>query len=196
MSFVAASSACSRQILNWGHGGNEQGAKAAAASRKVVRLVFLRHQLHHESSWRSARNTRPQIELQQQCVQVRSLVMKGVSLNTSDAAGYTALHHAVISGDLSTVLMCLPRESPIGEMTEVTAKAHDSLTALHIAAKDRDPRIAHAIVSYATWMVRSCSCFPICCIVALECILRFAPQPCRTVHSGTDCACEQVSSSD
>lgn len=88
-------------------------------------------------------------------VQLRRLVFKGVSLNTTDAAGYTALHHAVLAGDLTTVLMCLPKRSPIGEMTEVTAEARDGLTPLHIAAKDRNPQVAHAIVAYANWMVRS-----------------------------------------
>lgn len=87
---------------------------------------------------------------------------EGISLNLPDAYGYYPLHHAVLSGDLSTVLMCLPRSSPIGEMTEVTVPAQDSLTALHIAAKDRNPQIAHAIVSYAKWMVRTalvqCNC--------------------------------------
>ena len=87
-------------------------------------------------------------------MQVRSLVFKGVSVNEVDAAGYTALHHAVLSGDIRTVLMCLPQQSPIGEMTEVTMRGRSSLTALHIAAKDRNPQVAHAICAYARWMVR------------------------------------------
>jgi Ankyrin repeats (3 copies) len=88
-------------------------------------------------------------------LQVRRLIFKGISVNTADAAGYTALHHAVLSGDICTVLMCLPRRSPIGEMTEVGVAARDGLTALHIAAKDRNPQVAHAIVAYANWMVRA-----------------------------------------
>ena len=86
------------------------------------------------------------------------MVFRGVSTNEVDAAGYTALHHAALSGDILTVLMCLPQQSPIAEMTEVTVRARDGLTALHIAAKDRNPQIAHAICAYARWMVRHCAC--------------------------------------
>jgi ankyrin repeat protein len=90
------------------------------------------------------------------CLQVRKLVMQGVSLNSVDAAGYTALHHAVRSGCIQTVLMCLPRESPIGEILDVPLAAHDRNTALHFAARQGLSEAAHAITSYAQWMVRTC----------------------------------------
>jgi ankyrin repeat protein len=75
-------------------------------------------------------------------------------LQALDKYGYTALHHAVLSKDLQTVLMCLPRKSPIAECTAVDHVASDTLTALHIACKLGLDRIAHAIVHYASWMVR------------------------------------------
>lgn len=84
---------------------------------------------------------------------VRKLVNKGVSLNTLDKYGYTTLHHAVLSRDLQTVLMCLPRQSPIGEYTAIDHAASDTLTSLHIACKLGLDLIAHAIVDYAQWMV-------------------------------------------
>lgn len=84
---------------------------------------------------------------------IRKLVEKGVSINVLDKYGYTALHHAVISRDLQTVLMCLPRKSPIGEYTAVDHAARDTRTALHIACSLGLDRIAHAIVDYTHWMV-------------------------------------------
>jgi hypothetical protein len=87
-------------------------------------------------------------------MQVRKLVQRGVSLNTLDCYGYTALHHAVQSCDLQTVLICLPRHSPIGECTAIAHTASDTHSALHIAAKLGLTRIAHAIIDYADWMVR------------------------------------------
>ena len=103
-------------------------------------------------------------------LQVKRLVAEGISLNQADSYGYLPLHHAVLSGDLNTVLMCLPRSSPIGEMTEVTVHARDSLTALHIAAKDRNPQIAHAIISYSNWMVRQPCAQPLSATINVDCI--------------------------
>lgn len=74
-------------------------------------------------------------------------------MNTLDCFGYTALHHAVLSTDLQTVLICLPRDSPIGEAAAITHAARDRTTALHLATKLGMVEAAHAIVDYADWMV-------------------------------------------
>lgn len=84
-----------------------------------------------------------------------ALVRKGISLNSVDHFGYTALHHAVLSKSLQCALMCLPRESPLGEMTAVSHKARDKHTALHIAVKLGLSTMVHAIVDYSAWMVCS-----------------------------------------
>eukprot|EP00892_Ulva_mutabilis_P010586 jgi/Ulvmu1/78/UM001_0081.1 len=85
---------------------------------------------------------------------VRKLIQQGVSVNTLDRFGFTALHHAVLSTDLQTVLICLPRDSPIGEATAITHAARDRTTALHLATKLGMVEAAHAIIDYADWMVK------------------------------------------
>lgn len=84
---------------------------------------------------------------------VRKLINQGASVNSLDRFGFTALHHAVLSTDLQTVLMCLPRDSPIGEATAITHVARDRTTALHLATKLGMVKAAHAIIDYADWMV-------------------------------------------
>jgi ankyrin repeat protein len=83
----------------------------------------------------------------------RAFISSRCGLQALDKYGYTALHHAVLSRDLQTVLMCLPRKSPIGECTAIDHAASDTLTALHIACKLGQERAAHAIVDYGSWMV-------------------------------------------
>lgn len=100
------------------------------------------------------------------CMQVRKLMLKGVSVNQYDAHGITTLHHAVMSKCIRTVLTALPRRSPIGEVTCVRHRRHDMHNALHTACTLGFTAAVHAIVTYIDWLVRFCPhCFLSFCFV-------------------------------